>query len=93
MITVFAGVFLAVSSAFAGSFTDDLRADVMQVRQENPGLVVRIDSMQPIQNRAGSAFFPGADLADEQAQRLIQHRLIFGQDEASVQVGLALAHR
>ena len=69
MITVLVGACLAVSSAIAGTFTDELRADVMQVRQQNPSLVERIDSMQPIQNRAGSAFFPGTDLVDEQAQR------------------------
>ena len=91
MITVLVGACLAVSSAIAGTFTDDLRADVMQVRQQNLSLVERIDSMQPIQNRAGSAFFPGADLVDEQAQRLIQHRLVFGEDNEFVQVGLALA--
>jgi len=83
-------LFLTLStSAFAGDWADGLRADAATVRAARPALAERIDSLQPIRNRAGSFFFPGADLVGDAEQTLLAERLFFGADESDVQVALA----
>ena len=91
MNTMLTLMLLVLSTAAAEPFTDELRADAEQVRAQYPSIAGRVELMRPIQNRAGKAFFPGPDLTDGRAQRLIQYRLIFGHDEESTKVGLALA--
>ncbi len=83
-------LFLTLStSAFAGDWADALRADAAEVRATSPALAERIDSLQPIRNRAGSFFFPGASLVGDAEQTLLAERLFFGTDESEVQVALA----
>jgi HEAT repeat protein len=83
-------LFLTLStSAFAGDWADALRADAAEVRAASPALAARIDSLQPIRNRAGRFFFPGKGLVGAAAQTLLAERLFFGTDESEIQVALA----
>lgn len=82
---------LATAPAWAGAFEDTLLEASTKIRQEHAEIAERVDQMEPVRNRAGNFAFPGADLADTRAQTLIQHRVIFGQDDLNVRVALAFA--
>ena len=83
-------LFLTLStSAFASDWADVLRADAAEVRAESPAVAARIDSLQPIRNRAGNFFFPGKHLMGTAEQTLLAERLFFGDDESEIQVALA----
>jgi len=83
-------LFLMLSNvAFAGDWDDEIRADAAELRASSPTLAARIDSLQPVRNRAGNFFFPGKDLLGSAEQTLLADRLFYGDDESDVKVALA----
>lgn len=82
-----------VASAFstASAGTADIQEVADVIRHERPQIAERVDQMEPIKNRAGQWFFPGADLTDPAAQVLIQDRLLKAVDAPAVRVALAYA--
>ena len=91
-MTILTMIMLAISAnGWSSGLATDVDLAAEQVRQQHPEIALRVDQMEPIRNRAGAYFFPGADLVDERAQVLIQHRLIFGGEEISIRVALAHA--
>jgi len=81
----------ATVSAWAGPFEDTLLRDAANIRQAHAELALRVDQMEPGINRAGRYAFAGAELADDRVQILMQHRLLFGQDELPVKAAIAFA--
>jgi len=61
------------------------------VRLAHPEIVERVSDMEPVRNRAGAWYFPGADLTHPVAQALIQERVLARQDDESVRVALVYA--
>lgn len=84
MKTIVIGLFLAGLTAHASPAADE-------VRERNPELAERIAELQPMKNRAGKYYFPGARLTEPDAQVLLTERLLSGRDGEAVQVALAYA--
>ena len=85
-------VLLTMCMATVGHAGDQpLRLPPSEIRAEHPEIGIRVDTMQPIRNRAGAWFFPGADLTHPFAQILIKERIRARQDEASIRVALVYA--
>ncbi len=74
-----------------GAVDDELRLTVADIRSAHPDVALRVDEMQPIRNRAGSWYFPGADLTNPLAQTLIKDRIRTRRDEAPIRIALVYA--
>ncbi len=91
-MTTLTMIIMTISAMGLASGLDaEVSSAAEHIRQHHPEIALRVDEMEPVKNRAGAYFFPGADLVDDRAQKLIQHRLLFGDEEMPVRVALAYA--
>ena len=81
---------LLMTAAHAGGL-DDVQQLAHEVRIVDPQVATRVDHMQPVKNRAGSLYFPGADLMSPTAQLLIQDRILARKDNPEVRAALSYA--
>ncbi len=78
-------------SAPQAAMVDDVQEMARSLRSEAPDLALQIDQMQPLKNRAGGLYFPGADLMSPTGQVLIQDRILARRDGAQVRAALVYA--
>ena len=90
MLSLLLTICLATVS-HGGALDDKARLTAADIRSVHPDVAARVDEMQPIRNRAGSWYFPGADLTNPLAQTLIKDRIRARRDEASIRIALVYA--